>query len=189
MPVRPVFRLARAMVFAVVCVTLATAGHGMASHAPVPAPAVVAGLAALVAIAVALAGTERSLATILAGLLLGQFSLHVLFSAAQHGQHLEHGGPSSAHASGGGTMIIVHVGAAAVSAWWLRRGERAVWALAARLADTVVRPARALLARPLPPAPRPRVATMISAPAPLPGEVLRHAVLRRGPPSPSTALV
>ncbi|MCO5997803.1 hypothetical protein [Actinoallomurus rhizosphaericola] len=187
MPNDPVFRLARAVVFAAVCTALAVAGHAVASHGPVPSAAVGAGLAGLTVVAAVLAGTERSLGTILAGLLGGQFMLHVLFAAAQHGQHLtHHAGVHGSH--GAPAMTLAHVAAAVVSAWWLRRGERAVWRLARRAAAAAVRPLRALLATPAPPPPAPyrRHAATGSAARP-PDRGLRHVLTRRGPPAPCPA--
>jgi hypothetical protein len=180
MPTHPVYRAARAVVFATVCVGLAITGHTMASGEPVPLPAAVGGLAALTVIGLVLAGTERSLPTILTGLLGGQFMLHAVFAAAQHGQHLTHGHPVPP-SPGGGAMTAAHVAAAVVSAWWLRRGERAIWDLAKRVAAGV-------LGRVLPPAPP----SPPAAPRPLamavPGlrpacAVLRHVLARRGPPA------
>jgi hypothetical protein len=185
MPTHPMYRAARAVVFATVCVGLAITGHMMVSGAAVPPLAAAGGLLALTVVGAALAGAERSLATILAGLLGGQFMLHALFTAAQHGQHLMHGHPMSP-SSGDTAMTAVHVAAAVVSAWWLRRGERAVWGLAKRIASGVVR--RVVLPSP------PRVST---PPSPLvtaigavrPRETfLRHVVVRRGPPAPFPAL-
>ncbi|MGH3380885.1 MAG: hypothetical protein ACRDP6_39735 [Actinoallomurus sp.] len=189
MPSHPVYRAARAVVFATVCVALAITGHMMASRATVPPAAAAGGLAVMITVGVALSGTERSLATILLWLLGGQFMLHALFSAAQHGQHLAHGGAMAPSSTGGGTMALGHVVAAVVSAWWLRRGERAAWALARRIAAAVVRPSRALrTARlPLPPVPCRWVVPARSVP-PRSG-FLRHVVVRRGPPSPAAALV
>jgi hypothetical protein len=201
MPAGPVFRLARAVIFAVVCVTLATAGHAMASRTAVPVVAVVAGLLLLTGTAVVLAGSERSLATILGGLLCGQFVLHVLFAAAQHGQHAAYGrhaqhlayGHAVTASSGGATMVLSHAVAATVAAWWLRRGERATWrsarTLARRAAGTVLRPVAALLAGPPRPPLRSRPVIDV-APANTPTGVvaLRHVRMRRGPPSPPTTL-
>jgi hypothetical protein len=188
MPSHPVFRTARAIVFAAVCVALATTGHIMVSHAPVPLLAVAAGLAGLTAVAAALAGTERSLATILAGLLGGQFLLHVLFAAAQHGQHLAHAHPAPAAPAGGTAMTAAHVAAAAVSAWWLRRGERAVWELAGKVVTVAVRLVYALVSAPAPLSPPSRRHPR-ALPLPGPsGAILRYTVVRRGPPSHSTAL-
>lgn len=187
MPSDPVFRLARATIFAAVCVALAVMGHATASHAAVPPGAVVVGLAGLTVVATMLAGTERSLGTILAGLLGGQFMLHVLFAVAQHGQHLAHQSASAMPHGGAGPMTLAHVTAALVAAWWLRRGERAVWRLARKVAAAAVRPLRALLSPPAPPpARRPPYIPVIPGAA-LPDEVLRHVLTRRGPPSPSPA--
>jgi hypothetical protein len=187
MPTHPVYRAARATVFATVCAGLAITGHVMASGATVPPAAAIGGLAAMIAVAIVLTGTERSLATIFGGLLGGQFVLHALFSAAQHGQHLQHGS-GMAPSEGGWTMTLAHVAAAVVSAWWLRRGERAVWAMARRVAAAVVRPARALLSAPAAPATAPRVRARSAATARPRPALLRHVVVRRGPPSPRAAL-
>jgi hypothetical protein len=188
MPTHPVYRAARSVVFATVCVGLAITGHVMASGAEVPPAAAGGGLALMAGAGFALTGTERSLATIFGGLLGGQFMLHALFSAAQHGQHLGHGGGMPA-AEGGGAMTLAHVAAAVVSAWWLRRGERAVWSLARRVAAAVIRPVLALLSVPPAPASTRRVRTGPVAPARRRPAYLRHVVVRRGPPSPRVSLV
>lgn len=186
MPSHPVYRAARAVVFATVCVGLAITGHMMVSRASVPPVAVIGGLALMAATGTALAGTERSLATIFGGLLGGQFVLHALFAAAEHGQQAAHGQAMSPSSSGT-AMTLAHVAAAAVSAWWLRRGERAVWGLARRIAAVILRPARALLLR-LPVRTALRVpAAPVAASRPH-ATVLRHVVVRRGPPAPSPAL-
>ena len=186
MPTHPVYRAARAVVFATVCVGLAITGHMMVSHAPVPPLAAVGGLLGLTVVGAALAGTERSLATILFGLLGGQFMLHALFTAAQQGQHLTHG-QTMPPSSGDAAMTFVHVAAAIVSAWWLRRGERAVWDLAKRVASRVVR--RVLL--PVPPrvSPLPCPVLAVAGAVKPCGAFLRHSVVRRGPPAPLPAHV
>ena len=186
MPTHPVYRAARSVVFATVCVGLAITGHMTVSHAAVPAPVAAGGLVALTVIGIALTGTERSLATILTGLLGGQFMLHAVFTAAQQGQHLAHGHAMTS-SSGATAMTFAHVAAAVVSAWWLRRGERAVWDLARRIASALMRPARALRAPSLPPSAAPYPSVTAATPGGH-GAVLRHVVVRRGPPSPSTAL-
>jgi hypothetical protein len=187
MPTHPVYRAARAVVFATVCVGLAITGHVMASRAPVPPVAAAVGFAALTVTGAILGGTERSLATILIGLLGGQFLLHALFAAAQGSPHMMHG-HLMAPSSGGTTMTVAHVAAAVVSAWWLRRGERAVWNLARRVATALIRPARALLSAPRPLTAAPRVRS-VAAVAPVCGTTfLRHVVIRRGPPPLAKAL-
>ncbi|MGI5324250.1 hypothetical protein [Actinomadura nitritigenes] len=211
-PGQPALRTARAVVFATVCVALATLGHDLASHDPVPGWAVLAGFGGALAVALALAGHERSLPTIMGGLLGGQFALHTLFASATEGMRdcgtaahaghaAAHAGQAAAHAGhaaatpamhGSGTsMTVAHVAAAVVAAWWLRRGERAAWSLARRLASAADRPIRLLLALLLiEPAERPvrTPVVPVAAGAIATGRALRHQVVRRGPPPRSRAL-
>ncbi|MFE1769968.1 hypothetical protein [Streptomyces sp. NPDC059008] len=76
-------RLLRAAVFTVVCVALSAAGHMIASCATVPLWTL--GVAAVMVFAVAapLAGRERTLPGIAAGLAVGQLVLHSLFTWGQ----------------------------------------------------------------------------------------------------------
>jgi hypothetical protein len=204
-PRQPVFRTARAVVFATVCVTLATLGHDLASHEPVPGWAVLAGFGAVLAVTLALAGHERSLPTIMGGLLGGQFALHTLFARATEGMRHCDGAAQAGHAAaqaghaaaapamhGSGTsMTVAHIAAAVVAAWWLRRGERAAWSLARRLASAADRPIRLLLALLLiEPAERPVRTPVVPVAAGVlaTGRALRHQVVRRGPPPRSRAL-
>lgn len=78
-------RLLRAAVFTAVCVGLSAAGHMIASSAAVPLWTV--GVAAVLVFAVTapLAGRERSLPGIAAGLAVGQLALHSLFATGQQG--------------------------------------------------------------------------------------------------------
>jgi hypothetical protein len=96
---------------------------------------------------------------------------HALSAAATHPQVL------TPHAA------AAHVLAALVAAWWLRRGEAALWSLLRRAVDFV--PGLAALWRssaPLhsPAGRRPRAS---AEPPPLRQLLLRHAVSRRGPPA------
>ncbi|MFI0357124.1 hypothetical protein [Actinomadura sp. 9N407] len=184
-PPRPLFRASRAVVFTTVCVTLATLGHALTSTTTVPSWAIVAGFGGVLAVTLALAGHERSLPTVLGGLLGGQFVLHSLYAGASStGGH--HAPAEIAGHESGTAMTLAHIGAAVVSAWWLRRGERAAWSLARRIAE---RPARLLLTiEPVtvpPRTPRVTVAEITTGPA---GRILRHQVVRRGPPRRSRAL-
>ncbi|MFD0022732.1 hypothetical protein [Streptomyces sp. NPDC058382] len=77
-------RLLRAAVFAAVCVALSAAGHAMASCAMVPGWSLLAGFLGVLAVAVALAGRERSLPSIAAALAGGQILLHTLFGVGTH---------------------------------------------------------------------------------------------------------
>jgi hypothetical protein len=192
-PPQPALRLTRASVFAAVCMTLATAGHTAVSQAAVAPWAIGVGFAAVLAVAWVLTGAERSLATILGGLLAGQFAFHALFTAAQSGPSvMDHSGApvvmTSGHSST--TMTLAHVAAAVVSAWWLRRGERAVWRLARRVAALAGRPLWALLALldSAPVIPQARALFRTSPLARPRSATLRHSVVRRGPPFRSTAL-
>ncbi|TNY35844.1 hypothetical protein [Thermomonospora catenispora] len=187
MPVRPPARLLRASVFAAVCVSLTLIGHSAASGATDARAAVLTaaiGWAGTTAVAWVLSGHERSLPTILGGLLGGQFGLHVLFSAVQADQ----GPPAAAHAvhvgqaagTSGPRMTLAHLLAAVAAAWWLRRGERLAWSLARRLA------AFALAALPAPPEPLPvpdrRLPPHPDTPSRPRRTEIRHSVVLRGPP-------
>lgn len=196
---QPVFRTARAVVFATVCVALAISGHVLASGT-VPAWAAVAGFCAVLGVTLVLAGHERSLATILGGLLGGQFALHVLFTAATQPVHHHPAGmrpgpdmalPVAHGDVDGTTMTLAHTVAALIAAWWLRRGERAAWSLARRVTAAADRPIRLLIALlAVEPAAPPRRTPAVPAAAAVTavGRALRHQVVRRGPPPRSRAL-
>lgn len=204
-PPHPLFRAARAVVFATVCVTLATAGHALAAREAVPGWAVVTGFGGVLAVTVLLAGHERSLPTITGGLLGGQFALHALFTKATVATTATAGAGAHDHAghvaqvaasdgsvlTGGCGMTLAHAAAALLAGCWLRRGERAAWALARRVAAAADRPVRMLFAllAAEPAAPAPRVPAAPAAVAvPAAGRALRHQVVRRGPPVRSRAL-
>lgn len=70
--------------FAAVCVALSAAGHAMAACAAVPGWTLLAGFLGILAVAVALAGRERSLPSIAAALAAGQIALHTLFGVGTH---------------------------------------------------------------------------------------------------------
>ncbi|WP_411143233.1 hypothetical protein [Streptomyces sp. x-80] len=76
-------RLLRAAVFTAVCVALSAAGHMAASFATVPLWTLGVACAAVFAVAAPLAGRERSLPGIAAGLAVGQLALHSLFAIGQ----------------------------------------------------------------------------------------------------------
>ncbi|MFB8211163.1 hypothetical protein [Streptomyces sp. NPDC056010] len=77
-------RLLRAAVFAAVCVALSAAGHALAACATVPWWTLLAGFLGVLAVAVPLAGRERSLPSIAAALAGGQLALHTLFGLGTH---------------------------------------------------------------------------------------------------------
>ncbi|MEU2248239.1 hypothetical protein [Streptomyces sp. NPDC019224] len=77
-------RLLRAAVFAAVCVALSAAGHALAACATVPWWTLLAAFLGVLAVAVPLAGRERSLPSITAALAGGQLALHTLFGMGTH---------------------------------------------------------------------------------------------------------
>ena len=84
-------RLLRAAVFAAVCVALSAAGHTVAAGSSLPLWALAAGFAASFALAVPLAGRERSLPGITAVLAAGQLVLHTLFACGGRTHQAAHG--------------------------------------------------------------------------------------------------
>ncbi|REK89039.1 hypothetical protein DY245_17460 [Streptomyces inhibens] len=76
-------RLLRAAVFTAVCVALSAAGHMAASCAAIPLWTLGVAAAVVFAVAAPLAGRERSLPGIAAGLAVGQLTLHSLYSWGQ----------------------------------------------------------------------------------------------------------
>lgn len=88
-------------------------------------------------------------------------------------------------------MIAAHVVAALVAAWWLRRGEAAVWSLARTLGLALVTPLVLLVVALVPWTPPRRVGAVATrTPARLgPGRLLRFDVARRGPPMTAAAFV
>ncbi|MER7837887.1 hypothetical protein ABTY98_18780 [Streptomyces sp. NPDC096040] len=196
MSASPAVRSLRAAVFAAVCVLLAAAGHALAMGEMPPLWADAAGFAAVFGLGRVLAGRERGLPEIGAGMLLTQAGLHFGFDAAHaatsaptpttamsHMSHMsmagmaQHPHAMTAHAT------LAHVVAALVASWWLRCGEAALWSLLRRTAALVPGLAAWWRDAPLPaPAGRP-----LRAPAdpvrPRRLLALRHAVSRRGPPA------
>ncbi|NUQ99917.1 MAG: hypothetical protein HOY79_26340 [Streptomyces sp.] len=190
----PAVRILRAAVFAVLCVTLAAAGHGLATGAMPPLRVDAAGVSAVLAPSCVLCGRERSLVGICVAMLTAQAGLHAAFDLA---------------CSGGGTVrmagmvmarpahaplahaALAHLLAALVASWWLWRGEAAVWSLLRRAATFV--PGLAAWWR------TGCGPTLSNSPAARPWRsraeylvrpvLLRHALSRRGPPLPGTSPV
>jgi hypothetical protein len=199
MSASPAVRSLRAAVFAVVCVLLAATGHALAMGEMPPLWADAAGFAAVFGLGRALAGRERGLPEIGAGMLLTQAGLHFGFDAARaatsaptptmamgHMSHMSHI-PMAGMARHPHAMTehatLAHVVAALVASWWLRCGEAALWSLLRRTAALVPGLAAWWRDAPLPA----RDADPLRAPAdpvrPRRLLALRHAVSRRGPPA------
>ncbi|WP_371786592.1 MFS transporter [Streptosporangium subroseum] len=182
------FRLARAAVFAVVCLGLGVVAH-LSGGGGVSAGPAVCGLAVAFLAALPASGGERGMGVIWPMLAGMQVAFHLLFStgplffpAAFLAPLAETGGhPHSGLVPGLG-MLVMHGAAGALTALWLSRGEAALWAALRYLA---IRLCRLLLIRCETTAAPPGVKHPgSSAPVVFRSALLRHAVSRRGPPSP-----
>lgn len=187
----------RAAVFAAVCTLLAVAAHRLMSDSDIPVIALAFGAAAVFCFArIAAALGERGLATI--GLLVGgsQIGLHVLFQAAQAsslpaGMTSMSGMPGMPGKENATGMTIAHVLAALVTAWWLRRGEAALFAVVRRAgtAGAVLGASWRLLAewaagvRPIGSAGPARSVAGVELRRSAVARVLLFTVIRRGPPA------
>lgn len=187
------FRMIRAAIFAGACVGVSALGHTLAGHAKVGHTGLLLGFVAIFALATPAAGRERSLPAILAGMLVAEVGLHLLFSAygSPHPMpatvteqtmalsgHAPTGHAPTGHAAF--TMVVAHTWAALLAAWWLHRGERAAWSLlrgfATRLLGRLLRPESRLA----PATPTTRPSIRITVPHIF---LMRYSVRRRGPPS------
>ena len=122
-----------------------------------------------------LTGRERGWLPIAGAQLAGQQVVHTLLSRA--GQAVESGLPVD-------VFLYGHVLAAVLVAAWLRRGEQRTWAAARRAAWMVAAWwARLAVLLGHGELPYPVTAPILTSPVALPGHpLLRHAVVRRGPP-------
>ncbi|TKK85399.1 MFS transporter [Herbidospora galbida] len=175
-------RFARSGSFAAVCVVLAAGGHQAAGGDGPTLGALAIGMLTVFGGAFALAGRERSLGVIGGVQVAAQFLLHELFTEGQTARVLigpltdpdhDHGGLGVSLG-----MVLAHLTASLVTAWWLARGEAALWAVLRRLG---VGAWRVLKAPPVPALPR-QTRVRAAAVALSPVRPLRHAVVRRGPP-------
>ncbi|MFD3453895.1 hypothetical protein ACFWVC_17175 [Streptomyces sp. NPDC058691] len=205
----PAFRLARAAVFAAVCVTVTVLGHALMSRA-------VPGWAAGYAFAATTAGAwwpagrrERGALAVTGATLVAQAALHGWFVLAQdfaaapagagavpvtghHTSAVMGGMAASAPAMGGWStgMALAHLVAALLCGWWLWRGEAAAFRLGRALAAFVFAPLRraehVLSACRMPVTVRP---ASFFAPVRAPHQAsLWHTFSRRGPPEPAFRL-
>ncbi|WP_037601749.1 hypothetical protein [Streptacidiphilus rugosus] len=78
-------RLLRALPFATVCVLVSALGHTLGGGGTVPLPTLLIGLVLVLVAATALAGRERGLPAIAAGLAVGELALHALFHLGRSG--------------------------------------------------------------------------------------------------------
>ncbi|WP_026123003.1 hypothetical protein [Nocardiopsis halotolerans] len=180
-PCRPL----RAGVFTLVCASVSAHGHALSSGHDVPLVGLLLGSVAVLGAAWTAAGRRPGPLTLAAWMLWGQLALHVAFSYAQNAGHqhaADAAGTITHSALSGWRMIAMHVLAALVSAWWLHRGENALFAFLRFMALTLL---PLLLFLGWAPAPPVRAAVHgprgdERVPAPLP--YLRHTRILRGPP-------
>ncbi|WP_248962774.1 MFS transporter [Sphaerisporangium perillae] len=185
-------RLARSAVFTVVCLTLASVAHWFAGGAA-PAPQLLlSGGLVVMTITVALAGRERSPATVTGLLLAAQAFLHQLLGPAGTPGLPTHGPGLADLPRGHGLsvsvgMLTAHLTAALLTGWWLSRGEAALWSVVRGIGTYVLHRLAvlcALLRRDMTPRTVPVLFRLAQAAIlPVHNRLLQHAVLRRGPPT------
>ena len=138
-------RVARSAALAAVCVLLAAVGHVLASRAALPQSTVLQAWIAALAVGFGFARRERDLPSIAAFVLATQAVLYVWFQAAQVDHPVARCAAvtklppgltvpemcGTAVPSWAQTALLIgsHVVAALVCAWWLRRGEAALFVL------------------------------------------------------------
>ncbi|MGV9310312.1 MFS transporter [Nonomuraea sp. NPDC003727] len=170
-------RLARAAVFAVVCVLMGVVAHVVAGG-PVAGRTAAVGLAVSMAAGMPIAGRERGLRVILPLLTAVQAVLHVIFSTAHAPDPVQ---VLTGHAHGltpGFGMLLMHGWAVVMVAVWLAKGEAALWGMLRRLGARLV---RLLAVWPAIPGPR-RASAGFAEPAVLRTAMLHRGISERGPP-------
>ncbi|MFI6922776.1 hypothetical protein ACIBIZ_22735 [Nonomuraea spiralis] len=169
-------RLSRAVVFATVCGAVSAGGHLLAGGGAVPLWGGALGVLTALAAALLVSGRERGPAAVLAATTLTQLVLHQLFErlAPATGVAPGHGHPAPA-------MTLVHLTVAALTAWWLHRGERALWLMIRLYAAPPPVTALLLLAPVEVTIPPRRPPAHADVPAPM-GRTACRTLTRRGPP-------
>lgn len=181
----------RAGVFTLVCASLSAHGHALGSGHDVPLPGLLPGMAVVFAMAWAVAKRPQGWAALTGWMLWGQFALHVTFSyvgsfGTSHTAHPDQVAAAAA-AVPAWTMIGMHVLAALASAWWLSRGEAALFAFLRFMALALLPLLLVPGVLPVPHGPAAPRARGADAPARVRLPYLRHTLILRGPPAPSAA--
>jgi hypothetical protein len=150
------------------------AGAHLLGGATVDPVALAAAVPLMLGLSWPLTGRERGWLPIAGAQLAGQQVVHTLLSRA--GDAVEPGLPVD-------VFLYGHVAAALLVAVWLRRGERRTWAAARRAARMVARWWSRLLVL-LRHSEPPHAVQAAAPPEPLVSRppLLRHALVRRGPP-------
>ncbi|XVQ89226.1 hypothetical protein ACQP2K_17960 [Microbispora siamensis] len=183
-PRHPVLRMARALVFATVCVVISAGGHAFAGGGAVPPGVLGAGALVAMVLAYALSGREPRLEVLLTASIGTQALLHELFArtATVSAVHLAHGAHAD-HGHLGIGMALVHLVIGTISGWWLYRGEVAIWLLLCLLATGSVTVLRWLLGGAMPvTTPVKQVSPIAWARACGGRREIVSAIHRRGPP-------
>lgn len=196
------FRLVRAGVFAAVCVALSQFGHDLVAARPAPPWAGWTALAALSGLGYCLADRRRPPWWILLAVQIAQVCLHVWFNCCtpdgpgqvtvpmqmRDGVMHAAGGMAAPHGAGMSLyMFAAHALAGALAAVWLYAGERALWrglgVVAEFLVDRTLRVPALLANTGLPDGSGPPHVGSSGEDEPAPAAtILRHVLLRRGPP-------
>jgi hypothetical protein len=169
-------RAARALVLTCTAVAVAVGAH-VAGGGAVDVGGIAAAFPVLLGLVWSLTDRERGWLPIAGAQLAGQQAVHSILEWGTH------------PAAGSGALpadlvFYAHIAAAALLAAWLRCGERRVWAAARRAIQAVAAHVQFLIGllgyRP-PADPRPSRPRSTTLPA-YARTLLRHAVVRRGPP-------
>ncbi|WP_155342035.1 hypothetical protein [Acrocarpospora corrugata] len=166
----------RAAAFAVACVVVSVGGHAFAGGEPVPGWAMGAGVLGALLMAYAVNRSERGAEVVLASTVAAQVVLHQLFAWSAPAPAL----PGHGHRLG---MFVVHLVTAALTGWWLYRGERAVWLMLRLWAMGSLAAFRWLLTALRGQFPPPRAAVPVGVCDYFTGWEIASAVCRRGPPA------
>jgi hypothetical protein len=110
----------RVPVFTAACVSLGVGAHSVAGGSPPDTAMVLLLVGAVALICASLERRERSLPSIVAGVGLVQLGIHIAL-LARH-QHEASAAPENLP-----VMLMAHGCGVMALAWWLRRGEAAVW--------------------------------------------------------------
>ncbi|MFF4989345.1 hypothetical protein ACFY19_19295 [Streptosporangium saharense] len=190
-------RWVRATGFAVTCAALAVLGHLLGGGSFDPTAAV-GGVLLLVPVALALTGRERTFGAILPATGLAQIVLHALLSHCEpysatphhHTPGMIHQGQMDHMATSALGMPLMHLASVVVTSAWLRWAEEGLCALARQLAGHVLRRLLVLLVL-SPPEPygQATVPATEKIRVPRARTLLRHALVRRGPPGARAASI
>jgi hypothetical protein len=138
----------RVPVFTAATVTLGIGAH-LAAGGVAPSASLLGLITAVVtALCAATAGRELRLPALLGAVALTEAGIHVALLGQDHAAH-------GAARSGSAAMLLAHMAASVLLAWWLRRGEAAVWRAVQR-AGSLLALATAGPPLQLPRVPRPR---------------------------------